>query len=125
MENKYFKNLTNEEREIIANKGTEAPFSGEYNDHFEQGYFVCRACHNKLYESKKKLVGNAYSKSDWTSSFTSSYSNNNKLYDHEGSYLNEETNSNTLSISKNIFDSGVTKSSVSIAKNNVKIGTDF
>ena len=55
MENKYFKNLTNEEREILANKGTEAPFSGEYNDHFEQGFFVCRACNNKLYESKTKF----------------------------------------------------------------------
>ena len=55
MENKYFKNLTNEEREIIANKGTEAPFTGEYNDHFEKGYFVCRACNNKLYESKTKF----------------------------------------------------------------------
>ena len=55
MENKYFKNLTNEERDIIANKGTEAPFSGEYNDHFEQGYFVCRACNNKLYGSKTKF----------------------------------------------------------------------
>ena len=55
MENKYLKNLTNEERDIIANKGTEAPFSGEYNDHFEQGYFVCRACNNKLYESKSKF----------------------------------------------------------------------
>ncbi len=55
MENKYFKNLTNEEREIIANKGTEAPFTGEYNDHFEKGYFVCRACNNKLYESKSKF----------------------------------------------------------------------
>ena len=55
MENKYFKNLTNEERKILANKGTEAPFSGEYNDHFEQGFFVCRACNNKLYESKSKF----------------------------------------------------------------------
>ena len=55
MENKYFKNLSNEEREILENKGTEAPFSGEYNDHFEQGYFVCRACNNKLYESKTKF----------------------------------------------------------------------
>ena len=55
MGNKYFKNLTNEEREILANKGTEAPFSGEYNDHFEQGFFVCRACNNKLYESKTKF----------------------------------------------------------------------
>ena len=55
MKNKYFKNLTNEEREILANKGTEAPFSGEYNNHFEKGYFVCRACNNKLYESKTKF----------------------------------------------------------------------
>ena len=55
MENKYFKNLTQAEREILANKGTEAPFSGEYNNHFEKGYFVCRACNNKLYESKTKF----------------------------------------------------------------------
>jgi len=55
MENKYFKKLTNEEREVLENKGTEAPFSGEYNNHFEQGYFVCRACHSKLYESKTKF----------------------------------------------------------------------
>ena len=55
MGNKYFKNLTHEEREILANKGTEAPFSGEYNNHFEKGYFVCRACNNKLYESKTKF----------------------------------------------------------------------
>ena len=45
-----------------------------------------------LYESKNKLVGNAYSKKDWSSNFTSTYTNNNKLYDHDGSYLNEETN---------------------------------
>ena len=55
MGNKYFKNLTDEEREILANKGTEAPFSGEYNNHFGKGYFVCRACNNKLYESKTKF----------------------------------------------------------------------
>ena len=55
MENNYFKNLTDEERDILANKGTEAPFSGEYNNHFEKGYFVCRACNNKLYESKTKF----------------------------------------------------------------------
>ena len=55
MENKYFKNLTQAEREILANKGTEAPFSGEYNNHFEKGYFDCRACNNKLYESKTKF----------------------------------------------------------------------
>ncbi len=74
-----------------------------------------------LYESKNKLVGNAYSKKDWSSNFTSTYTNNNKLYDHDGSYLNEETNLNILSIKKNIFDSGITENSVAIAKNNLNI----
>ena len=73
-----------------------------------------------LYESKNKLVGNAYSKKDWSSNFTSTYTNNNKLYDHDGSYLNEETNLNILSIKKNIFDSGITENSVAIAKNNAR-----
>ena len=69
-----------------------------------------------LYESKNKLVGNAYSKKDWSSNFTSTYTNNNKLYDHDGSYLNEETNLNILSIKKNIFDSGITENSNSNCK---------
>ena len=55
MKKDFFKNLIKDEYEIIVNKGTEAPFSGEYNDHYESGYFVCRACGNKLYESKTKF----------------------------------------------------------------------
>ena len=55
MKKDFFKNLNKDEYEIIVNKGTEAPFSGEYNDHYESGYFVCRACGNKLYESKTKF----------------------------------------------------------------------
>ena len=55
MNNDFFKDLSSEEYEIIANKGTEAPFSGEYNDHYEPGFFICRACSNKLYESNTKF----------------------------------------------------------------------
>ena len=55
MKKDFFGHLNKEEYEIIVNKGTEAPFSGEYNDHYDSGYFVCRACNNKLYESNNKF----------------------------------------------------------------------
>ena len=51
----YFSDLTPEEKHIIKNKGTEAPFTGEYNEHFEAGIFICRACEIPLYESNTKF----------------------------------------------------------------------
>ena len=51
----YFSHLTPEEQYILKDKGTEAPFKGEYNEHFEAGVFICRACENPLYESNTKF----------------------------------------------------------------------
>ena len=51
----YFKNLTSKEKNIIQDKGTEPPFSGEYNDFYEDGIFVCRACNSALYKSNSKF----------------------------------------------------------------------
>jgi len=51
---KYNKLIPEEER-IIVNKGTEAPFSGEYNDFFKKGIYVCRRCDNPLYTSEAKF----------------------------------------------------------------------
>jgi methionine-R-sulfoxide reductase len=47
--------LTREEKEVIINKNTEIPFTGEYDEFFEDGIFVCRQCGNKLYDSKTKF----------------------------------------------------------------------
>lgn len=47
--------LTPEEERIIVHKGTEAPFTGEYDDHFQQGTYLCRRCHTPLYRSKDKF----------------------------------------------------------------------
>jgi peptide methionine sulfoxide reductase msrA/msrB len=55
MQAKYTDHLSKAEKDIIVNKGTETPFTGEYNNHFEQGFFVCRACSNILYESNTKF----------------------------------------------------------------------
>ncbi|HEX4714381.1 MAG TPA: peptide-methionine (R)-S-oxide reductase, partial [Ktedonobacteraceae bacterium] len=35
----------------ILGKGTEAPFSGEYDDFYEEGTFLCRQCNAPLFSS--------------------------------------------------------------------------
>ena len=47
--------LTDEEKRVIIHKGTEAPFRGEYTDHFENGHYVCRQCETPLYRSESKF----------------------------------------------------------------------
>jgi methionine-R-sulfoxide reductase len=49
------KQLTPEEEEVIAHKGTEKPFSGEYVSIFASGTYVCRRCGAPLYQSKNKF----------------------------------------------------------------------
>jgi peptide-methionine (R)-S-oxide reductase len=47
--------LTPEEERIIVNKGTEQPFTGEYDDFFEEGVYICRRCDTPLYVSDRKF----------------------------------------------------------------------
>ena len=47
--------LTPDEEMVIVRKGTEAPFSGEYDQFWELGTFVCRRCNNPLYRSGDKF----------------------------------------------------------------------
>jgi len=47
--------LTPEEESVIVNKGTEAPFTGEYDAMFRQGTYVCRRCETPLYTSDSKF----------------------------------------------------------------------
>ncbi len=47
--------LTEEEQRVILRKGTEMPFTGEYDKHFEEGTYICRQCEAPLYESKSKF----------------------------------------------------------------------
>lgn len=55
MNQKFYNELTPEEERVIIEKGTEAPFSGEYNDFFESGYYRCRRCDAPLYRSEDKF----------------------------------------------------------------------
>jgi len=50
-----YNELTPEEERIIVHKGTESPFSGEYNHFIQDGTFACRRCNAPLYRSDDKF----------------------------------------------------------------------
>jgi peptide-methionine (R)-S-oxide reductase len=47
--------LTEEEYKIMREKGTERPFSGKYNLHFENGVYLCKGCGEPLFDSASKF----------------------------------------------------------------------
>mgnify|MGYP000851711485 CR=1 FL=1 len=54
-ENPNYNVLTNAEKQVIINKGTEMPFTGEYNNFKSSGTFICRQCNAPLYRTKDKF----------------------------------------------------------------------
>ena len=47
--------LTPEQFHITQKKGTERPFSGEFNDNKASGQYFCVCCHNLLFDSSAKF----------------------------------------------------------------------
>ena len=47
--------LTPEQYRVLREKGTEAPFSGEYDSVFDPGTYACAACGTVLFDSEKKF----------------------------------------------------------------------
>lgn len=41
--------------EVTQNSATEPPFSGKYNDFYEDGDYSCVCCHSKLFSSNDKF----------------------------------------------------------------------
>ncbi|MBI5402758.1 MAG: bifunctional methionine sulfoxide reductase B/A protein [Ignavibacteriae bacterium] len=50
-----YNKLTPEEERVIINKGTERPFTGEYENYFEKGTYICKRCDTPLYTSDSKF----------------------------------------------------------------------
>ncbi|MDC1243950.1 methionine-R-sulfoxide reductase [Crocinitomicaceae bacterium] len=52
---KDWNNLSKQEAHVILDKGTEMPFTGEYNNFKEEGVFICRQCEQVLYKTNDKF----------------------------------------------------------------------
>lgn len=46
--------LTEEQFRVLREKGTERPFTGTYDLHFEDGTYHCAGCNTKLFDSGSK-----------------------------------------------------------------------
>lgn len=55
MSQKEYRKLTPEEERVILGKGTERPFTGEYDNFYQSGAYHCRQCDTLLYQSVDKF----------------------------------------------------------------------
>jgi peptide-methionine (R)-S-oxide reductase len=55
LKNKLKQELDATAYEVVVNKGTERPFTGQYNRHFEDGVYLCVACDEELFSSTSKF----------------------------------------------------------------------
>lgn len=75
-----YNQLSKIEKRVIEEKGTETAFTGEYENFYEEGIFICRKCNNPLFSSKSKFDA----KCGWPS-FDENYPNAlKKLADPDG-----------------------------------------
>lgn len=47
--------LTDEQFNVLRKAGTEAPFTGKFNDHHEGGVYTCAGCGHELFSSDTKF----------------------------------------------------------------------
>ncbi len=52
---KWRSKLSAEEYRVCREKGTEAPFSGDYNHNLRAGKYVCKCCGEALFDSADKF----------------------------------------------------------------------
>lgn len=50
-----YNKLNYDEKRVILQKGTEMPFSGEYEENWDKGTYICKRCNAPLYQSDDKF----------------------------------------------------------------------
>ena len=53
--NSKYNTLTDQEKNVIINKATDRPFTGDYYLKNDEGIYLCRQCNNPLYTSEDKF----------------------------------------------------------------------
>ncbi len=54
-EQQWAETLTPEQYYVLRQKGTERPFTGQYNDFYQEGTYHCAGCDAKLFDSETKF----------------------------------------------------------------------
>lgn len=54
-EEEWRQQLSPEQYYVLREKGTERPFTGKYNLHFEKGVYKCAGCGYELFEDSQKF----------------------------------------------------------------------
>lgn len=80
------KELTPEQYRVMRKCGTEPPFSGIYNDHYEEGVYRCAACGEVLFDSDTK-----YDHGTGWPSFTAPTENEKLEYREDNSHFMTRT----------------------------------
>jgi peptide methionine sulfoxide reductase msrA/msrB len=78
--------LTPEQYQIMRKSGTEKPFTGKYNAHYDEGTYYCAGCGTPLFSSKTK-----YDHGTGWPSFTSPVDENYIEYRNDNSFLMKRT----------------------------------
>ena len=55
MSSMNYNKLNSEEERVIVDKATEYPFTGEYDNFYKDGTYICRRCNLPLFSSKSKF----------------------------------------------------------------------
>jgi methionine-R-sulfoxide reductase len=50
-----YNKLSSQEKRVIEDKGTEMPGTGEYDNFYDDGIFICRRCNSPLFTSEAKF----------------------------------------------------------------------
>ncbi len=80
------KELTPEQYHVMRKSGTEKPFSGKYNDHYEKGIYYCAGCGTPLFSSETK-----YDHGTGWPSFTAPFNENYIEYRKDNSLFMRRT----------------------------------
>jgi peptide-methionine (R)-S-oxide reductase len=103
-EDQWEQRLTPIQYHVMRQQGTERPFTGKFNPHFEDGLYVCAACGQRLFGSQAKFK----SRSGWPS-FTQPFDKKNvteKTDTRHGMVRTEVSCSRCGSHLGHVFDDG-------------------
>ena len=120
-EEEFKKMLTPEQYEVLREKGTEAPFSGELLNEKREGMFKCAACGNTLFASDTKFdSGTGWPSFDQAIPGAVEYVNDNS----HGMGRTEVVCARCKSHLGHVFEDGPTKSGKRYCINSVCLGFD-